>query len=85
MRYCYLLLPLIASGCSTYAEKFDCEPGIGVSCQSLSTVNTMVERQELPIRKDLGSSQDSHQNDATEIWLNETSAPPAAFYIREGV
>lgn len=38
----------ILSACTPYTESFDCPPGRGVGCQSLSTVNQMVEEGELP-------------------------------------
>ena len=43
------LLPL--SGCMTYSESFDCPPGRGVGCKSLSQVNDMVEEGVLPLEK----------------------------------
>lgn len=36
------------SACTPYTESFDCPPGRGVGCQSLSTVNQMVEEGKLP-------------------------------------
>lgn len=41
--YTSLLCALFLSGCSTYNEDFDCEPGKGVGCKSLSQVNRMVD------------------------------------------
>lgn len=46
----FLLLPLI-SGCSimgVYEGGFDCPPGKGVGCKSISEVNEMVNAGELP-------------------------------------
>lgn len=40
------------SGCSTYSETFDCSPGQGVGCKSLSQVNQMVEKGHLPLREE---------------------------------
>ena len=37
------------SACTPYTESFDCPPGRGVGCQSLSTVNQMVEEGILPL------------------------------------
>jgi hypothetical protein len=39
------------SACTPYTESFDCPPGRGVGCQSLSTVNQMVEEGKLPYEK----------------------------------
>lgn len=47
-----IILPLTLitlSGCSTYSESFDCPPGRGVGCQSLSAVNQMIEEGHLPL------------------------------------
>ena len=44
----WMSLTLI-SGCAPYAESFDCDPGKGVGCKALSTVNQMVEEGELPL------------------------------------
>ena len=41
-----LLLSLTA--CSSYQEGFDCPAGVGVGCQSLSTVDQMIECGQLP-------------------------------------
>ena len=45
----YILLCLLVAGCSTYNESFDCAPGKGVGCVSLSAVNTMVNKGQLPL------------------------------------
>ena len=45
------LVGFVLCGCDNYAETFDCKPGIGVGCQSLSTVNQMVEEDKLPIHQ----------------------------------
>ena len=45
-----LTLPTL-SGCMTYSESFDCPPGRGVGCKSLSQVNDMVETGALPLEK----------------------------------
>ena len=45
----FTLLSLLAlTGCSSYQEGFDCPAGVGVGCKSLSTVDQMIERGELP-------------------------------------
>lgn len=51
MTYCFkeqmilMITPLalIVSGCSTSSEIFDCEPGKGVGCQSITKVNKMID------------------------------------------
>lgn len=42
---------IILGACTPYTESFDCPPGLGVGCQSLSTVNQMVEEGTLPYGK----------------------------------
>ncbi|MDP4840155.1 MAG: hypothetical protein NWR43_01010 [Alphaproteobacteria bacterium] len=42
----------VLSGCSNYAETFDCGAGMGVGCKSLSYVNRMVEKGVLPLDED---------------------------------
>lgn len=48
MKKVCLMLSVALSGCSTYSETFDCPAGQGVGCKSLSKVNQMVEKGELP-------------------------------------
>ena len=49
MKRSFLILALIGlSGCSSYSETFDCPAGQGVGCKSLSRVNQMVEKGDLP-------------------------------------
>ncbi len=49
---CVLSLMLLG-GCSTYQEHFDCDVGKGVGCKSLSYVNRLVDRGDLPYPEDL--------------------------------
>ena len=44
-----VFLALSLSGCmGVYEEGFDCPPGVGVGCKSISHVNTMVNQGLLP-------------------------------------
>lgn len=57
MKKVILGLCLISlSGCSNYSETFDCSPGPGVGCKSLSQVNQMVEKGHLPYREEEDTS-----------------------------
>lgn len=59
MKRSCLMLGLVAlSGCSSYSETFDCPAGQGIGCKSLSRVNQMVEKGDLPFKdpEDSGSS-----------------------------
>lgn len=40
------------AGCSSYQEKFECAPGKGVGCHSVSHIDRMVEQGELPYPED---------------------------------
>lgn len=52
LKHIMFFTKLIALGaCTPYTESFDCPPGRGVGCQSLSTVNQMVEEGKLPYEK----------------------------------
>ena len=59
MKYVLPFCTLILSGCATYNETFDCEPGKGVGCKSLSQVNHMVNEGRLPLPSEENPSEDS--------------------------
>lgn len=40
------LLSLAISGCSTYEQDFDCPPGVGMGCVSISEVNSVVDKSQ---------------------------------------
>jgi conjugal transfer pilus assembly protein TraV len=40
----FLILAILLSACSTTSETFDCEPGKGVGCRSITTVNKMIDQ-----------------------------------------
>src|SRR4051812_47631238 len=42
---------VILSGCSTYSETFDCPPGSGVGCKSISEVDQMIDEGKLSDEK----------------------------------
>lgn len=50
LQYCITAtLPLCLTGCmGVYEGGFECPPGEGVGCKSISDVNQMVNRGELP-------------------------------------
>jgi hypothetical protein len=44
IEICTLNLSILLFGCSSsYKETFDCEPGSGIGCKSISQVNQMVD------------------------------------------
>ena len=48
-KQAYLILPLMLSACGTgYNESFDCAPGLGVGCKSISMVDRLVDLEKLP-------------------------------------
>lgn len=42
---------IVLSGCSTYSETFDCPPGSGVGCKSISEVDQMIDDGKLAEEK----------------------------------
>jgi hypothetical protein len=67
----------ILSACTPYTESFDCPPGRGVGCRSLSTVNQMVEEGILPHGK-LPLEDDSPQHEQKTLFdspMIEAKAP----------
>src|SRR3990167_499866 len=45
-----LLSGSLLSGCTPYAETFDCPASPGVGCRSLSEVNHIIEQGDLPLK-----------------------------------
>lgn len=77
-----LLLTLPAlSGCMTYSESFDCPPGRGVGCKSLSQVNDMVEKEELPLEKINTTKEETHKENLSSKlpvgWIEAQNAKPS--------
>ena len=44
MRKLLLVMLAVLSGCSNYSGSFACKPSKGVSCTSVSKINSMVDR-----------------------------------------
>ncbi|MBL0941400.1 MAG: TraV family lipoprotein [Alphaproteobacteria bacterium] len=42
-----MLIILVLVGCSTYSETFECPPGSGVGCKSISEVDQMIDEGKL--------------------------------------
>lgn len=69
-----LTLPIL-NGCMTYSESFDCPPGKGVGCKSLSQVNEMVEEGDLPLEK-LETTQELTQEPKIPAdWIEAKNTP----------
>ncbi len=45
------LVVLVISGCSTYEQDFDCPPGAGMGCVSISEVNSVVDKAQESFQK----------------------------------
>lgn len=45
------VIGVVLSGCSTYSETFDCPPGLGVGCKSISDVDRMIDEGKLAAEK----------------------------------
>lgn len=75
-----LILPIL-NGCMTYSESFDCPPGRGVGCKSLSQVNDMVEKEELPLEKLNTKKEENHKENLSsklpEGWIEAQNATPS--------
>lgn len=51
MKKILTVIPLLAlTGCSMYAERFDCDPGKGVGCLALHKVDAQVDQKTLPFQ-----------------------------------
>lgn len=72
------ILPIL-SGCMTYSESFDCPPGRGVGCKSLSQVNDMVEKGDLPLENINSTKETIHQKSLgskpSEGWIEAKNSP----------
>lgn len=78
LKHIILTTSLMAlSACTPYMESFDCPPGRGVGCQSLSTVNQMVEEGKLPFGEiPLGKSPLEDYSADKEKVLSSSQEPP---------
>lgn len=74
------LLPLLLAGCSTYSETFECPPGKGVGCASLSAVNEWVDEGKLPKEPREEEKTAPPREDFQKIWLKSPEAH-RGFYI----
>ena len=82
LQYCLTAtLPFCLQGCmGVYEGGFECSPGHGVGCKSISEVNQMVNEGELPKKqndpqtpcKECGSSPDSQKrsSEKPQIWYS---------------
>lgn len=55
-------LALFLSGCTSASETFDCEPGKGVGCQSITKVNKMIDQGQFLESQEGFTSPLSNQN-----------------------
>lgn len=64
---------VFVAGCGTYSEDFDCAPGVGVGCKSLSSINQMVEEGKLPKAIDTNNTSESvisKESGPIHIWFS---------------
>ena len=67
----FLLLPLNLTGCmGIYEGGFECPPGEGTKCKSISDVNEMVNQGEIPKK----SSAISHEEKCTSCGSSDDTA-----------
>ena len=64
-QFMVLGITLLLSGCmGIYEGGFECPPGKGVGCKSISEVNTMVNQEEIPLSE--SREQDSDMKETEE-------------------
>jgi len=73
---------LLISGCSQYAETFDCKPGMGVGCQSLNTVNEMIDQGTLPSQMEQTSqtSPTAKKKHQQKVWIAGYEDPQGHYH-----
>ncbi len=77
LQYCVTaILPFCLTGCmGIYEGGFECPPGVGVGCKSISDVNTMVNQCSVPSNQysecripDLKTAASASPLEGAEIW-----------------
>ena len=48
-HFILMVIFLLEGGCTPHREVFDCVPGVGVGCKSISEVNEMIDKKSEPI------------------------------------
>ena len=48
-KFILIVIFLLEAGCTPHREDFDCVPGVGVWCKSISEVNEMIDKKSEPI------------------------------------
>ena len=73
---CIGMLMITVTGCTPHRETFDCAPGIGVCCKSISEVNHLIDTKEreedLPKEQGLQSKNTqplSPVNPGLRVWI----------------
>lgn len=60
LKKCIFVLPFFMTACAgIYGESFDCPPGEGVACKSISEVNRMIDKGEIGQKKGEHSTPES--------------------------
>jgi hypothetical protein len=73
LKYGFLLCLFTLTGCATYNEGFDCEPGKGIGCVSLSHVNRMVDQGKVPFQSESQweqSSKNPASHKTRRLWVS---------------
>ena len=66
-QFMVLGITLLLSGCmGIYEGGFECPPGKGVGCKSISEVNTMVNQEEIPLSENGEQESDMEQTEEEE-------------------
>lgn len=64
-------LAVVASGCTSYSNNFDCPYGKGMGCSSLSTVNKIIDANSLDRESDLQGLGGLKNNSSTVVYFGE--------------
>lgn len=67
-----IMVGFMLTGCSSYQEQFDCPPGVGVGCKSLSFVDQLIDQGVLPCSMPLESS-------TVDNSITDTTSPEIRF------
>jgi len=65
-KYYWMIPSLFLTACSSYQEHFECPPGKGVGCQSVSQVDQLVNQGDLPLREDFIEKYEDCENLCTK-------------------
>ena len=66
--YIGMLMAAVA-GCTPHRETFDCAPGVGVGCKSISEVNRLIDNKEREDLQSKGTQLLSPVSPGLRVWI----------------